>query len=123
MPLSDMPTMHLPAPVTEKERPLLAKMATRAMYEWIRLTQQGGNVWVKIPGGDGRETIDVQEYDSIYSKPGSSNFRAGDIRVEGSRDSAIVCMSPVNLVEVFMDPVSPHPSPPTVRPIAQFLIE
>ncbi|XP_048544395.1 homeobox-leucine zipper protein ROC8-like [Triticum urartu] len=104
MPLSDMPTMHLPAPVTEKERPDMAKMATRAMDELIRLTQQGGNVWVKIPGGDGRETIDVQEYDSIYSKPGSSNFRAGDIRVEGSRDSAIVCMSPVNLVEVFMDP-------------------
>ncbi|KAI4976310.1 hypothetical protein ZWY2020_049917 [Hordeum vulgare] len=103
LPSSDTPAMHLPAPVTDAERPLMARMATRAMDELIRLTQQGENVWVKIPGGDGREIIHVETYDSIYSKPGSSNFRAGDIRVEGSRDTVIVCMSPVALVEVFMD--------------------
>ncbi|KAI4965713.1 hypothetical protein ZWY2020_051080 [Hordeum vulgare] len=40
---------------------------------------------------------------SIYSKLSSSNFRAGDIRVEGSQDTAVVCMSPVALFKVFMD--------------------
>ncbi|KAI5001018.1 hypothetical protein ZWY2020_010977 [Hordeum vulgare] len=54
LPSSDMPTMHLPTPVTDAERPLMARMAARAMDN------------------------------SIYSKLSTSNFRAGDIRVEGS---------------------------------------
>ncbi|KAE8804630.1 Homeobox-leucine zipper protein ROC8 [Hordeum vulgare] len=64
LPSSDMPAMHLPAPVTDAERPLMARMAARAMDN------------------------------SIYSKLSSSNFRAGDIRVEGSQDTAVVCMTP-----------------------------
>ncbi|KAI4979234.1 hypothetical protein ZWY2020_015987 [Hordeum vulgare] len=73
LPSSDMPAMHLPAPVTDAERPLMARMAARAMDN------------------------------SIYSKLSSNNFRAGDIRVEGSQDTAVVCMSPVALFKVFMD--------------------
>uniref|UniRef100_A0ACD5XSP7 Uncharacterized protein n=1 Tax=Avena sativa TaxID=4498 RepID=A0ACD5XSP7_AVESA len=99
---SQMPQFQLPAPVTEMERPVMAGMATRAMDELIRLAQAGDHVWAKIPGGDGRETLNVETYDNIFSKPGSS-FRAADLRVEGSRDSALVCMTAAALVEVFMD--------------------
>ncbi|KAI5016005.1 hypothetical protein ZWY2020_005737 [Hordeum vulgare] len=70
LPSSDKPAMHLPAPVTDAVRPLMARMAARAMDN------------------------------SIYSKLSSSNFRAGDIRVEGSQDTAVVCMSPVALFKV-----------------------
>uniref|UniRef100_A0ACD5ZKY2 Uncharacterized protein n=1 Tax=Avena sativa TaxID=4498 RepID=A0ACD5ZKY2_AVESA len=100
--LSQMPQFQLPVPVTEMERPVMAGMATRAMDELIRLAQAGDHVWAKIPGGDGRETLNVETYDNIFSKPGSS-FRAADLRVEGSRDSALVCMTAAALVEVFMD--------------------
>ncbi|KAM0918232.1 hypothetical protein ACQ4PT_008847 [Festuca glaucescens] len=99
---SEMPQFHLPPPVTEMERPAMAGMATRAMDEVIRLAQAGDHVWVKIPGGDGREILNVETYDNIFSKPGCS-FRAADLRVEGSRDSALVCMTAAALVEVFMD--------------------
>ncbi|KAI5005622.1 hypothetical protein ZWY2020_032865 [Hordeum vulgare] len=112
---SDTPAMHLAEPVTRAEHLLMARMAARAMDELIRLTQQGRNVWVKIPGGDGREIIHVETYDSIYSKPSSSNFRARYIRVEGSQDTIVVCMSPVALVEVFMDSASLHLSIPSNR--------
>ncbi|KAM0832724.1 hypothetical protein ACQ4PT_064718 [Festuca glaucescens] len=99
---SEMPQFHLPPPVTEMERPAMAGMATRAMDEVIRLAQAGDHVWVKIPGGDGREILNVETYDNIFSKPGSS-FRATDLRVEGSRDSALVCMTADALADVFMD--------------------
>ncbi|CAM0913875.1 unnamed protein product [Alopecurus aequalis] len=99
---SQMPQFHLPAPVTEMERPAMAGMATRAMDEVIRLAQAGDHVWVKIPGGDGREALNVETYDNIFSKPGSS-YRAADLRVEGTRDSALVCMTAAALVDVFMD--------------------
>ncbi|KAI4972730.1 hypothetical protein ZWY2020_003655 [Hordeum vulgare] len=71
LPSSDMPAMHLSAPVTDAERPLMARMAARAMDN------------------------------SIYSS--SMATSAGDIRVEGSQDTAVVCMSPVALFKVFMD--------------------
>ncbi|KAI4987611.1 hypothetical protein ZWY2020_020411 [Hordeum vulgare] len=73
LPSSDMLAMHPPVPVTDAEHPLMARMAAQAMDN------------------------------SIYSKLSSSNFRAGDIRVEGSQDTAVVCMSPVALLKVFMD--------------------
>jgi homeobox-leucine zipper protein len=107
---SEMPQFHLPAPVTEMERPAMAGMATRAMDELIRLAQAGDHVWVKIPGGDGREILNVETYDNIFSKPGSS-FRAADLRVEGSRDSALVCLTAAALADVFMDTVSTVQSP------------
>jgi homeobox-leucine zipper protein len=88
----------------------MAGMATRAMDELIRLAQAGDHVWVKIPGGDGREILNVETYDNIFSKPGSS-FRAADLRVEGSRDSALVCMTAAALADVFMDTVSTVQSP------------
>ncbi|XP_040380704.1 homeobox-leucine zipper protein ROC8 [Oryza brachyantha] len=98
---------QLPAPVSDMERPMMADMATRAMDELIRLAQAGDHIWSKSPGGgvsggDSRETLNVDTYDSIFSKPGGS-YRAPSINVEGSRESGLVLMSAVALADVFMD--------------------
>ncbi|KAL5225320.1 hypothetical protein ABZP36_011959 [Zizania latifolia] len=104
---SAIPSFQLPAPVTDMERPMMAEMAARAMEELIQLAQAGDHVWAKSPGGgvsggDARETLNVDTYDNIFSKPGGS-FRAPNINVEGSRVSGLVFMSAVALVDVFMD--------------------
>uniref|UniRef100_A0A0A9BJ40 START domain-containing protein n=1 Tax=Arundo donax TaxID=35708 RepID=A0A0A9BJ40_ARUDO len=98
---SGMP-FQMPAPVTEMERPMMAEIAARAMDELIRLAQAGEHIWVKGPPGDARETLNVATYDSLFAKPGGA-FRPPDINVEGSRDSGLVFMSAVALVDVFMD--------------------
>jgi homeobox-leucine zipper protein len=95
---------QLPAPVSEMERPMMAEMATRAMDELIRLAQAGEHLWAKAAGG--REVLNVDTYDSVFGKPGSSSFRGPDVHVEGSRDSCLVLTSAVGLVDVFMDSVS-----------------
>ncbi|KAL5650881.1 hypothetical protein ACJX0J_036339, partial [Zea mays] len=93
---------HMPAPVTEMERPMMVDMATRAMDELIRLAQAGEQIWVQGMPGDAREVLDVATYDSLFAKPGGA-FRPPEINVEGSRDSGLVFMSAVALVDVFMD--------------------
>ncbi|KAJ1258517.1 hypothetical protein BS78_10G081400 [Paspalum vaginatum] len=98
---SGMP-FQVPAPVTEMERPMMVDMAARAMDELIRLAQAGDHVWAKGVPGDARETLNVATYDSLFAKPGGS-FRPPDINVEGSRESGLVFMSAVALVDVFMD--------------------
>jgi hypothetical protein len=97
-------SFQLPAPVSEMERPMMAEMATRAMDELIRLAQAGEHLWAKAAGG--REVLNVDTYDSVFAKPGSSAFRGPDVHVEGSRDSCLVLCSAVGLVDVFMDSVS-----------------
>ena len=100
---SGMP-YQMPAPVTEMERPMMVDMATRAMDELIRLAQAGDQIWVKGMPGDAREVLNVATYDSLFAKPGGA-FRPPDMNVEGSRDSCLVFMSAVALVDVFMDTV------------------
>nr|CAB3467411.1 unnamed protein product [Digitaria exilis] len=101
-------SFQMPAPVTDMERPMMVEMAARAMDELMRLAQAGDQLWVKggmamMPGGDDeRETLNVANYDSLFANPGAA-FRAPDINVEGSRDSGLVFMSAVALVDVFMD--------------------
>jgi homeobox-leucine zipper protein len=97
---------QLPTPVSEMERPMMAEMAARAMDELIRVAQAGDHLWVKASGvPDAREVLNVDTYDSIFAKPGSS-FRGPDVHVEGSRDSGLVFMSAIGLVDVFMDSVT-----------------
>jgi homeobox-leucine zipper protein len=98
---------QVPAPVTEMERPMMVDMAARAMDELIRLAQAGEQIWVKGVPGDAREVLDVATYDSLFAKPGAA-FRPPDINVEASRDSGLVFMSAVALVDVFMDTVRTH---------------
>ncbi|XP_072952690.1 homeobox-leucine zipper protein ROC8-like [Typha angustifolia] len=90
-----------PTAVSEMEKPIMADMATSAMDEVIRLVQTDEPLWVK-PGGDGREVLSLETYDRIFRKPGN-HFRGPDIRVEVSRDSGLVFINAVQLVDVFMD--------------------
>jgi homeobox-leucine zipper protein len=109
---SGYPPFHLPMTVSELERPMMAEMATRAMDELIRMAQAGEHLWVKTAGGgpDGREVLNVDTYDSIFAKPGGS-FRGPDVHVEGSRDSGLVFMSAIGLVDMFMDSVTLFSAP------------
>ncbi|KAM0926831.1 hypothetical protein ACQ4PT_003021 [Festuca glaucescens] len=98
---SSSSSFHLPASVSEMERPMMAEMATRAMDELIRLAQAGEHLWAKAAGA--REVLNVDTYDSVFAKPGSSAFRGPDVHVEGSRGSCLVLTGAVGLVDVFMD--------------------
>jgi homeobox-leucine zipper protein len=92
-----------PTGVSDMEKPIMAEMATAAMDELVRLAQSNEPLWVKQ--GDGREVLSFDAYDSMFPKPGS-RFRGPDIRAEASRDSALVFMNAVSLVDMFLDSVS-----------------
>jgi len=85
----------------------MAELATNAIEELIRLVQTDEPLWIK-PGSDGREVLHLETYDRIFPKPGHQ-FIGPDIQVEASRDSSFVYMSPVALVDMFMDSVSTFP--------------
>ncbi|KAJ4764943.1 Homeobox-leucine zipper protein ROC8 [Rhynchospora pubera] len=96
---SNMP-FSFPTAISDMEKPIMAEMATVAMDELVRLAQSEEPLWVKQ--SDGREVLSLDAYDSLFPKPGN-HFRAPDIRVEATKDSALVFMNAVSLVDMFLD--------------------
>ncbi|XP_019708739.1 homeobox-leucine zipper protein ROC8 [Elaeis guineensis] len=90
-----------PTAVSDIEKPIMANMATNALEELIRLVQTDEPLWIK-PGGDRREVLNLETYDRIFPKLGH-RFKSPDIRTEASRDSGLVFMNTVALVDLFMD--------------------
>ncbi|XP_019710626.1 homeobox-leucine zipper protein ROC8 isoform X2 [Elaeis guineensis] len=89
------------AAVSEIEKPLMVDLATRAMEELIRLVQTDEPLWVKV-GHDGREVLHLETYERIFPRPGHQ-FKYADLHTEASRDSTVVIMNSIALVDMFID--------------------
>ncbi|KAG6534433.1 hypothetical protein ZIOFF_008319 [Zingiber officinale] len=90
-----------PTATSELEKPLMVEMATNAMEEFIRLVQTDEPLWVKS-GSDGRDMLQLETYERMFQRPGQQ-LKLLDTRIEASRDSALVIMSALALVDMFMD--------------------
>lgn len=95
-----------PTAASELEKPLMVEMATNAMEEFIRLVQTDEPLWVKS-GSDGRDMLQLETYERMFQRP-SQQLKLLDTRIEASRDSALVIMSALALVDMFMDAVRFH---------------
>lgn len=90
--------------VSELEKPLMVELATNAMEEFIRLVQTDEPLWMKS-ASDGRDILQLETYDQMFQRPGRQ-LKLPDTRIEASRDSALVIMSAIALVDMLMDAVS-----------------
>ena len=89
--------------IPDMEKALMAETAASAADELVRLLRANEPLWIKSPS-DGRYIIDRVAYDKLY--PRSSRFKSSNARVESSKDSAMVTMPGMDLVDMFLDPVS-----------------
>ncbi|KAK1313799.1 Homeobox-leucine zipper protein ROC8 [Acorus calamus] len=98
---STPPSLSIPATgLTEMEKSLMAEMAAAALDEAVRLLQADGPFWVKN-SSDGREVLDLDSYVRAFPKLGPP--KSPDVRIEASRDSGLVIMNTLALVDMFMD--------------------
>ncbi|XP_042445806.1 homeobox-leucine zipper protein ROC8-like isoform X1 [Zingiber officinale] len=89
------------ASIAELEKPLMMDMASNAMEEVVRLVQADEPLWVKS-GSDGREILQLETYERMFKRSGHQ-FKFPDVRIEASRDSAVVVMNATTLINIFMD--------------------
>lgn len=101
----NIPTLPFP-PLTlsDMDKSLMADMAANAMDELIRLLQSNEPLWIK-GASDGRETLSLESYERNFQNP-YSHMKNPSVRVEASRDSGVVIMNCLSLVDMFMDAVS-----------------
>lgn len=88
-------------PPTLDDKPMIVELASVAMEELVALANQGPPIW--IPGYS-LEILNVNEYMKAF--PMGIGPKPLGFRTEASRESVVVIMNHINLVEILMDVVS-----------------
>ncbi|XVF80787.1 hypothetical protein PTKIN_Ptkin15bG0103200 [Pterospermum kingtungense] len=83
------------------ERAMMYETAATAMDEVIRLLRTNEPLWVKSPS-DGRYVIERDSYEKTFPRA-NINFRSSGARIESSKDSALVTMNAMQLVDMLLD--------------------
>ncbi|WVZ14686.1 hypothetical protein V8G54_012252 [Vigna mungo] len=101
---SSMPNVppFQPACLSDMDKSLMSDIASNAMEEMIRLLQTNEPLWMKGP--DGRDVLDLDTYERMFPKA-NGHMKNPNVHVEASRDSGVVIMNGLTLVDMFMDPM------------------
>lgn len=89
--------------IPEMEKKLMAETAASAMEEFIRILQINEPMWIQCHN-DGRYVLNHDNYDKLFQR--ANHFKTSTARVESSKDSGIVTISALHLVDMFLDAVS-----------------
>ncbi|KAL4384060.1 hypothetical protein GQ457_15G000890 [Hibiscus cannabinus] len=104
LPGSSSAMANLPFPpviISDMDKSLMSDIAANAMEEMLRLLQSNEPLWIKSTN-DGRDVLNLETYERIFPRP-NSHFKSPNVRIEASRDSGVVIMNGLALVDMFMD--------------------
>lgn len=87
----------------DADKPIIIELAVAAMEELIRMAQTGEPLWIKTLDNSS-ETLSEEEYFRTF--PRGIGPKPLGLTSEASRESAVVIMNHINLVEILMDVVS-----------------
>lgn len=90
--------------ISDMDKSLMADVAGNAMDELLRLLQTNEPLWTKS-STDGSDVLSLENYERIFPRP-NSHLKRPNVRIEASRDSGVVIMNSLALVDMFMDSVS-----------------
>lgn len=87
---------------SEADKPMIIELAVAAMEELLRMAQTGEPLW--LPNSDGMgHVLNEDEYVRMF--PRGIGPKPLGLKSESSRESAVVIMNHINLVEILMDTV------------------
>ncbi|XP_019447749.1 PREDICTED: homeobox-leucine zipper protein HDG2-like isoform X1 [Lupinus angustifolius] len=85
---------------TEADKPIIIELAVAAMEELIGMAQLGEPLWLTTLDGS---TTMLNEDEYVRSFPRGIGPKPNGFKCEASRETAVVIMNHVNLVEILMD--------------------
>ncbi|KAL3372669.1 hypothetical protein AABB24_004956 [Solanum stoloniferum] len=84
----------------DADKPMIIELAVAAMEEFVRMAQTGEPLWITGPDNS-METLCEEEY--VRTFPRGIGPKSLGLTTEASRESAVVIMNHINLVEILMD--------------------
>ncbi|XVE74490.1 hypothetical protein DITRI_Ditri12bG0020800 [Diplodiscus trichospermus] len=85
---------------TDADKPMIIELAVAAMEELVRMAQMGEPLWMATFDGT---TSMLNEEEYIRTFPRGIGPKPTGFRCEASRETAVVIMNHINLVEILMD--------------------
>ncbi|KAL1362794.1 hypothetical protein HN51_011010 [Arachis hypogaea] len=88
---------------SEADKPLIIELAVAAMEELVGMAQMGEPLWLTMTSIDGGTSTVLNEDEYVRTFPRGIGPKPAGFRSEASRETAVVIMNHVNLVEILMD--------------------
>ncbi|KAH7514954.1 hypothetical protein FEM48_Zijuj11G0145100 [Ziziphus jujuba var. spinosa] len=86
----------------EEEKSLALDLAMSSMDELIKMCQSSQPLWIRN-NENGREVLNLEEHARTFPWPLNLKQHSSEFRTEASRDSAVVIMNSITLVDAFLD--------------------
>ncbi|KAK9155813.1 hypothetical protein Sjap_003293 [Stephania japonica] len=86
---------------SEADKPMIIELAVAAMEELIRMAQLGDPLWLRGVEDSNLEVLNEEEYMRTF--PRGIGPKPYGLKSEASRESSMVIMNHINLVEILMD--------------------
>ncbi|KAK7412829.1 hypothetical protein VNO78_04488 [Psophocarpus tetragonolobus] len=83
------------------EKALMSKVVVAAMEELVRLLRIDEPFWIKSSTQDGKLILQHENYEKMF--PNNNHFKGPNVRVEATKDSGIVSINSIQLVDMFLD--------------------
>ncbi|TVU43450.1 hypothetical protein EJB05_09923 [Eragrostis curvula] len=99
----DLLALHHHGAAAGIDRPLVIELAVAAMEELVRMAQLGEPLWVRAVGDDGVAAEALNEEEYARSFPRGVGPKSPELRSEASRETVVVIMNHMSLVEMLMD--------------------
>ncbi|GLT91260.1 hypothetical protein SLE2022_091560 [Rubroshorea leprosula] len=86
----------------EEEKTLAMDLAVSSLDELVKMCQTTKPLWTRN-NETGKETLNLEEYAKMFPWPLNFKQNSTEFRREASRDSAVVIMNSITLVDAFLD--------------------
>lgn len=108
IPVPIMPeSFHFPEGglVLEEEKSVAVELAISSVDELLKMCQLREPLWIRS-NENGKEVLNVEEYGRMFPWPMNLKQHPSEFRTEATRDSAVIIMNSITLVDAFLDAVS-----------------
>ncbi|KAG6687884.1 hypothetical protein I3842_11G097300 [Carya illinoinensis] len=86
----------------EEEKPIALELAVSSMDELVKMCRGTEPLWIRN-NENGREVLNLEEHARLFPWPLNLKHHSNELRTEASRDSAVVIMNSITLVDAFLD--------------------
>ncbi|THG07754.1 hypothetical protein TEA_021666 [Camellia sinensis var. sinensis] len=91
--------------IMEEDKSLALELAMSSMDVLVKMCQAGEPLWIRN-NDSGREVLNFEEHTRMFQWPMNLKQNGSEFRMEATRDTAVVIMNSITLVDAFLDAVS-----------------
>ncbi|XP_075477472.1 homeobox-leucine zipper protein HDG5-like [Primulina tabacum] len=88
--------------ILEEEKSLAVELAMSCMDELMKMCHTGEPLWIRATE-KAKEVLNLEEYAKMISWTGNHKQHCNEFRIEATRDTGVVIMNSITLVDGFLD--------------------